>query len=241
MFWEGFYKSCEEYFCQNSEKNYFVFTDAEDVKYTNENSRINIIFQKKLGWPFDTLFRFKMFNTIDKQLENFDYIFFFNSNMVFQKSISESILPNNQEKLLAVLHPGFFDKPRTQFTYETNEKSLAFIPNDKGLYYFMGGFNGGIANNYIALIKKLEKNIEIDFKKGIIALWHDESHLNNYLVDRTPKILSPAFGYPDDTDIPFEKNIIILNKSNFGGHDFLRDIRKENKIIRFFQKVFSKR
>lgn len=32
IFWEDFYKTSEKYFLNNSEKHYFVFTDAQDRK-----------------------------------------------------------------------------------------------------------------------------------------------------------------------------------------------------------------
>lgn len=59
FFWDGFYKSANNYFCKNSEVHYFVFTEHSINKYGNE--RVNHIVQPKLGWPFDTLKRFHLF------------------------------------------------------------------------------------------------------------------------------------------------------------------------------------
>lgn len=218
IFWNDFYKSSENNFLVNSEKEYFLFTDG-NIKA--QNKKIHIIFQQKLGWPYDTLMRFKMFDSIKDQLRAFDYIFFINANMRFLVKIKEDFLPLD-EGLIAVKHPGFFNKVRAEFTYETNPASLAFIDSKEGEYYFMGGFNGGKVDEYLQLINTLRQNVQTDLENGIIALWHDESHLNKYLLNKSVKIMNPAFGYPEGWQLPFEKKVIILDKTKFGGHSYLR-------------------
>jgi hypothetical protein len=239
IFWENFYKSSEQYFLTQHAKEYFVFTD-KDIFPVNE--RIHLIHQEKLGWPFDTLMRFKMFSSIKDNLQNFDYIFFLNANMLFLKPIHDDILPNSKEKLLMLNHPGFFNKNREEYTYDRNPESIAYIHKDQGEYYFMGSFNGGCKDAYLDLICELEKNVDIDLKKEIIALWHDESHLNKYMLNRNAKILSPAYGYPEGWNLPFEQKIVILDKSKLGGHDYLRgnQIPKKKISIRKFLSKLSR-
>jgi len=219
VFWDNFYKSTEKYFLSNHKKEYFVFTDQE---ISPINNKVHIIYQKKLGWPYDTLLRFHMFYEISELLAKFNYIFFLNANMQCLVPITDEILPQ-KEGLMAVLHPGFFNKSRMQFTYETNPDSLACIHSEEGEHYFMGGFNGGKSKNYLDLIYLLASNIEKDLEKGIIAIWHDESHLNRYLVDKPTKVLNPSYGYAEGWELPFEPQIIILDKNKYGGHEFLRE------------------
>ena len=38
IFWKDFYTSCEKNFIPNSEKHYFVFTDAENIDFEKVNS-----------------------------------------------------------------------------------------------------------------------------------------------------------------------------------------------------------
>lgn len=231
-FWNDFYLTSEKFFLNNCEKEYFVFTDG---KIDIFNKRVHKIRQKKLGWPYDTLLRFRMFNTIKNELQNFDYIFFLNANIQFVESVDESILPTKQEKLLAVQHPGFYNKGRAEYTYETNPLSTAFINTYEGNDYYMGGFNGGVSTEYIKLIEILNASIDEDLKKGIIAVWHDESHLNKYLLNfKNLKVLDQSYGFPEDWDLPFKPKIIILNKDKVGGHELLRSKEKP-----FIKKVFS--
>lgn len=220
IFWEEFYKSSEKYFLSKSDKEYFVFTDAESI-YEENNSKIHKIYQENLNWPGNTLFRFKMFNKITDQLEKFDYIFFINANALFLKEVSEDILPR-EESLIVVQHPGFYNKERYQFTYDNNPQSLAYIPEDKGQVYVCGGFNGGTKNAYISLIKDLQRNIDEDYKNGIVALWHDESHINKYILEHKYKLLGPEYMSPEEKEMPFEKIVIVRDKNKYGGHDFLR-------------------
>lgn len=243
VFWEGFYRSSEEFFLTNHEKHYFVFTDSTFIKA--ENDRIHIIYQESLGWPYNTLLRFQFFLKAEKELEEFDYIYFLNSNMRFLTQVGEEALPSEKEDgLLAVLHPGYFDKTANNFPYERRKKSLAYIKHGAGKHYFMGGFNGGKAINYLDLIKTLNQNIQDDLSRKVIAVWHDESHLNAYLLNKNNRILSPAYGFAEDWPLPFEPKIVILDKTKFGGHHFLRETppRKagiSSKIKNWIKKIIS--
>ena len=236
VFWEGFYKSSEQYFLKDYMKEYFVFTNKEIFPV---NERVHKIYQEKLGWPYDTLMRFKMFNSVKESLASFDFIFFINANMRFLQPVGEEILPTAEEGLLVVKHPGFFNKQRQEFTYDSNPESLAYIPDHEGIHYFMGGLNGGRAQEYIELIESLSENIDIDLEKDIIALWHDESHLNKYMLNKDPKILDTSYGYPEGWELPCDKKVIILDKANFGGHDFLRDNTKPVRGQDFLMKIKS--
>ncbi|NDJ26967.1 hypothetical protein GW575_03205 [Campylobacter sp. MIT 19-121] len=153
IFWKDFFISCEKYFHPECQKEYFVFTDSNELYQEHENERIHKIFQENLGWPYNTLMRFHMFLKIEKELQEFDYIFFMNANVEFLKEVS--FLPT-KEQLIVVNHPGFYNKNPQDFTYDRNEKSLAYIPFEqdeekenlfygkiKGKYYVFGAFNGG--------------------------------------------------------------------------------------------------
>jgi Glycosyltransferase family 6 len=61
-----------------------------------------------------------------------DFLYFFNANIVFKTLINEAeFLPPSGKNLVAVLHPGFYNKKRKHFTYETNRLSSAYIAPDE--------------------------------------------------------------------------------------------------------------
>ena len=118
-FWEDFFKSAEKYFITEATKHYFVFTDTQNSIEGEDTKRVKRIYQQKLGWPYDTLMRFEIFLKAEKELEQMDYIFFFNANMKFIETVDTSFLPIDKN-LLGVKHPGFYMKKRHSFTYDTN-------------------------------------------------------------------------------------------------------------------------
>lgn len=219
IFFNSLYDSCEKYFLPNHKKTYYVFTDGEIKK----NDNIVKINQENLGWPYNTLRRFQMFNRIEEDLKNEDYLFFFNANMAFVDYVNEEVIPKKENNfLMGVNHPGFFNTPNTNFTYERRNNSVFYIPFGEGKYYYQGCFNGGNSEEFLKMSKILDNMIDVDLSNGIMPIWHDESALNWYYLDKNPLIVDSGYSYPENWNLPFNKKITQLDKNNFGGHTFLR-------------------
>lgn len=216
IFWKEFYDSFQKFFLPESFKEYFVFTDAGEI-YGQNYENIHKVYQGNLGWPGNTLKRFHMFMDIEERLEVFDFIFFFNSNLVCQEIITEKeFLPQKNQNLVVVKHPGWVNDMRLFYTYERRPKSQAYIPYNKGKYYVCGGVNGGRAAFYVKLIEDLRNAIDMDLERGIIARYHDESHLNKYILGRTDvRILGPEYCYPEGYNLSCRTKLLLLNKSNY--------------------------
>jgi hypothetical protein len=95
--------------------------------------------------------------------------------------------------------------------------------------YYQGCFNGGKSKNFLEMSICLADLIEKDLEQKIISIWHDETALNWYLLEKNPKILDPTFAYPDSRDIGGDVDghrdllkifgspkILQLNKDDFG-------------------------
>lgn len=223
IFWDTFYASCQEYFIPEAEKHYYVFTDSDVVP--RNNPHISIYEQSPKGFPLDSLLRFDMFISIEAEASKCDYLFFFNSNMQFQRTVQASeILPcEGDNGLVVVQNPGYYDKQDSiHLPFEKHRRSTAFIPysTDDHYEYYMGGVNGGTAAAYYDLIHHCSKNIHIDMDNNVMALYHDESHLNQYIHSHKARVLTPSFGFPEDSTIPFEPVCVILNKMKHGGSYF---------------------
>jgi len=234
----------EKNFIYSAEKHYFVFTDSKEIDFEKNNQNIHRIYQEDLGWPDNTLLRFTMFLGIKEDLSLMDYLFFFNANLiVLEKISSEEFLPKNNEKLVATLHPGFYNKKRKSFTYDRNKKSTAYISKNEGINYFAGGLNGGITQAFLEAICSMSNKIDTDTKNNVVAKWHDESHWNRYLIGRNDiKILTPSFLYPINKDLPFKPIILIRDKNNYGGHHALRNKRNNylNRLLVILKILFYK-
>ncbi len=215
VFWEQFYKSAQLHLLPGYDKHYFVFTDKKEI-FNSHHPHVHLFFQKPLQWPYPTLLRFQFFKNIEDQLKKFDYVYFFNANCRILKDITaQDILPLNGEAIVVTQHPGFWDKSNTEFTYERNPGSAAFVPVGKGNIYVAGGLNGGQADKYLSFINTCFNNVQADLEKGIIAVWHDESYLNEYILDKRVKVLHPGYLYPAGKQLPFEKIIHLENKKDF--------------------------
>jgi hypothetical protein len=223
-FWDNFYRSATTKFIPNAPKKFYVFTD-KPWKFWFRYKNVIPIFIPKTDWPYSTLYRFKYFLSIKNKIEKTDYLFFFNANVVFQEEINTEFLPDPNHEFIGVKHPGFYNKTKSEFTYERRASSKAYIPIDEGENYFMGGVNGGKAKAFLKMCKTLDENIDIDLSNNIISIWHDESHLNRYFLDNKEKvkILNPDYGFPEGWNLPFNPKILIRDKSLFGGHSFLRE------------------
>lgn len=228
-FWNGFYEACEKLFLTDAEKHYFIWTDCEDIiSQGNKNNNIHVIYQKVEEWPLPTLRRYSYFLSNKKELLKMDYLIFMNGNLVVKKRISyRDILPRGEERLFVTLSPGPFENVPMAFTYDRNPECSAYIPFGEGQFYFAGGFNGGYSEDYVEMAEVIAKRTEEDYSKGIIARWHDESHINRYMLDynKPYRILSPAYLFPEGGNQPFECKILILEKKNYGGHEKMRQIK----------------
>lgn len=217
IFWKDFYLSFEQYFIPQSEKHYFVFTDANSLYDEGNNPRIHKIYQEAYPWPYSTLKRYHIFMKHISLFENYDYIFFMNANVICTQPISDKdFLPRTMqgESLTVVQHPYAINKPPRHYTYERNPSSSAFISYSQGKYYICGGINGGTASAFCDLIRQVYFQIETDLKHGIIALWHDESHINKYILGRSDyRMLPPSYCYPEGAKLPYTPILVVREKS----------------------------
>lgn len=216
-FYEGFKNSIHN-FLPSMKKRLYVFTDSLDIK--NDDDAV-VIHQEKLGWPYDTLMRYHMFLKIEEQLKIHDYLFFFNANMVVLDKIEESeVIPEEDtDGLVAVLHSSFVN---SRGTFETRNESTACLKENEGQYYYQGCLNGGETESFLEMCKVLKTNIDTDLSKNIIAVWHDESHMNWYLDKKRVKKLHPGFSYPEALNLPYEKRILMFEKGIRGGAHWWR-------------------
>jgi histo-blood group ABO system transferase len=216
QFLQPLISSADLFFLKDHEVTYFVFTNQDVNIETNRNVvRINVEHKE---WPWMTLGRYKIFNDNSDKLSEMDYLFYSDVDMLFVDNIGDEII----EERVATQHPGYAG---TRGTPDTNPNSLAYVGMNEDMEYFAGGFNGGSSKEYLKMSSKLSSNIEKDYQNGIIAVWHDESHMNRYFIDNKPtKILNPSYCCNEGwLDCPFGRRLIALDKNH-------KEIRLENGI-----------
>jgi histo-blood group ABO system transferase len=233
---EDLINSVELNFLQDYKKMYFIATD--NSKYINklcEKLNVKYICNKicKKGFPLDTLYRYKYLLDFGIKVELYcDYIYYLDVDMRIVDKVGEEILPNKNKPLVGTKHPGFAFSNNKNGSPETRDISTAYInPDDYKNIYIAGGFNGGYSFYFRQMAITIQNNINIDKSKDIMAVWHDESHLNKYFIDNFDmfNILEPDYCYPENyhEEIPCSQKILALNKN----HHKIRNITSKNKIL----------
>lgn len=204
--------SADEFFLKDHEVTYYVFTnnDISDIKSDRKIEKIQI---DHMPFPFISLFRYKLFYKFRAHLIEEDYIYYSDVDMLFVDKVGDEILG----VLVGTQHPGFTGLKGSP---ETRKHSNAYINENDIINYYAGGFNGGSTYSFVVMAEQIEKWIDDDLNNGIIAVWHDESHLNRYMnLKREPDIiLSPSYCHSkkvlDRRGLHFEPKLIALDKNH---------------------------
>lgn len=210
QFVEKLYSDIAEKFLPGSDINCLLFTDHEVE--TSDNVRVHYIEHEP--WPMPTLKRYNYFMKEKDFILQHDYCYYLDADMRIDNPVGEEILGD----LVFTKHPYQSFHTIEDMSYDRNPKSLAYVPFGEGRTYYAGGFNGGRTKNFIEMSGIIADRVNKDLENGIIALWHDESHMNRYLIDNPPSLqLSPSYCYAEEfygTDYPFEPKIIALKKNH---------------------------
>lgn len=192
------FDSIKNNFLIDHEVDIFLFTDSCE-EFGDNIKKYNI---KRKGFPGDTLFRYHYFLLAEKELLKYDFLFYLDADLYIEKPIGEEIISD----IVAVHHPGFFKK--NNGTFERRQASTAFVEPNINSPYFCGGVQGGRTECYLSACKQIKENINIDISKGVMAVWHDESHWNRFLLDNKPTLeLDPRYCYPTDAYFPWIENL----------------------------------
>ncbi|MCF0195768.1 MAG: hypothetical protein HUK03_00710 [Bacteroidaceae bacterium] len=233
-FWDEFYQSAEQYLMPGVEKHYYVFTDGGLIA---PDKKTSVLHQDDMGWPLNTLFRFKMFLRIKEQLQQHDYLFFMNGNMKVVRPISpEEFLPT-EEGLMAMVHA---DREMGEMRHERRQQSVCYVSDEEAEYYYAGGLNGGKTALYLDLLQACDQLTDHDLAAGIMPVFHDETVINRYLAGKAVKRLDKRYGKPANWRLPKEPKIILRTKEKVLGRNWLRNYKNREHTNTWLRKLLRK-
>ena len=234
-FWDIFYPACQAFFCVDAEKGYELFTDSErllNLSYPNVTAHK----VADNGFIVNVSSKSKFMCGIDRQMRQYDYIFYLNGNFRFLSPIytREVISQCPDFTFTALSFKEYLSKPLEELPYDRNPLSGAYIPVGKGERYYQGGFFGGTYRDIMKFNRWAAQTIENDLHNGIIARFHDESYLNRYLIDKNPLTIDNEYAYYPATTYKGNYKAELIDKAAFFGRDKLFDIRDK-----YFQANYS--
>lgn len=215
-------KSIDDFLFKDSKILVIVHTNSSIEGINPEHKRIKILKNEieHEPWPYTTLKRFHYFNKAKSIIEKSDYSFYIDADSLFIGEIKEDFLP--EIGMIGTIHPCLSIGNGTP---ERNPNSKAFISPSENNRYFCGGFFGGDSKSFLQMSEKIFNNIEEDLSKDIIAIWHDESHINRFFLDNSPSlILEPPFAVAESLmEKQDSSKVLFLDKNLKGGHEFFRN------------------
>ncbi len=185
-----------------------VFTDKPDqfLNLKATKNPINVIEIPSLGWPFATLLRYSIFRKHFSKI-NGEIVLYLDADTEVATSLQlddfKSALGDSDVAL--VLHPGFFGLKNYYNKlfalrigpWETSKSSSAYVRRSLRKRYVCGGVWFGRKTAIKSLVYLLAEQVDADNKRGIIAKWHDESHLNSWFSRNPCSVLDPSWAYSD--------------------------------------------
>lgn len=186
---------------------FLIFTDNPNLVAQNLSQRKDLNFElmeiPSYGWPEATLFRYELISYGSYLEDELIAYLDADSRVMFDEFISN--LFGEKEKISLVKHPGFawpsigffIRNPMKSLirvahllitgfreggfgTWEKEPHSLAYVKPENRKDYFCGGLWWGPQGPILDMCSQLSRRIRLDYEKGVIARWHDESHLNWY-------------------------------------------------------------
>lgn len=218
-----YYENIHEYFLPDAEKTFLVFTDGqgdfpEDVKLYK---------QEHLEWPYITLTRFGIIKNAEEEIKKNDWFIFIDADALVVDKIESKDFFDETKSFFGVHHPCHFMKmpPHNKFpgAFETNPLSKSSVTeNDDLSVYYQGCLWGGKVPDIFELIDELDQRVNEELENNVIALWHDESHLNKFFIENKNRVhtLGPEFAYPEvfSDHCNFDPKIVHLAKDNSRYH-----------------------
>ena len=209
-----FHASCRKFLLPETPKHLFVMTDRVDADFFRASKDATAVYTEHRPWPFPTLLRFRYITAIAPQLRAFSHLIAIDADTRVCSTIRERTFFGHPKPLFGVQHPGFVGK---RGSFETDARSRACVgPTDDASVYWAGGMWGGTIDAALQLAEELAGRIDDDLSRGVIAVWHDESHLNKFFSENRARVHmhNPGYMYPESWRLFYRKRILALDKNH---------------------------
>ena len=212
-FFPKYYETCEELLFPGVKKQYYVFTDG-GIFGDEIPDHITAIKIPHKEWPSITLERFHTILLAEELIQEHDWLLFLDADMRVDAVVNSEEVLNDEKDFIAVHHPCHYNTGTGDF--ERRPESEACITGNP-LQYYQGCLWGGKMEAVIPMMKLLKERVDKDYSNDIIAVWHDESHLNRFFIENQDRVhaIPPDYAYPECfPQYPYQRKIVHLAKDN---------------------------
>jgi hypothetical protein len=233
-YWLDMVKSAYLVVGEGTSLNFYLFTDQPDriheIDQFRDRFRFSVVQIPSYGWPDATIKRYEIIHEHRYLLEN-RVLLYLDSDMLIQQDFVPGILRLLQgSEMVLVLHPGYFrptgfdllslylSNPKMLVrdvalrikcgglgAWETREKSVSFVPRNQRIRYVCGGTWFGLNRTFLGYVQHLKEQVALDDENLVMAVWHDESHLNKLANNFKLSFVDPRYCF--DPRFPNLKNL----------------------------------
>ncbi|NXT19994.1 BGAT1 transferase, partial [Syrrhaptes paradoxus] len=198
---QGFMSSANKYFLAGHQVNFYVFTDnPEQISHLHmapENHLFVIPLQNLSRWQDISMSCMDIISRYIRSRFRYEVDYLYSIDIAVQ--LFEHIGVEIIDTLVGTISSWQYAARRESKSYETRNESQAAIPEGEGDFYYTASFYGGSVAEVYKLTRACSKGLMEDREKGIEARWHDESHLNKYLLYHKPtRLLSPEYCWDEE-------------------------------------------
>lgn len=225
-YWKKMVISADERSSESDRIIFFVFTDqiekVEEFSKTLKNVKVTGHSIQSYGWPDATLLRYQIFRDQYSKM-NTDVLMHLDADMFLVANPWEKVRKlSANDQICLIEHPGFWRSkglsrvtfylryPLTMYkdlrmminvggigAWETHTQSTAFVPRKLRKRYFCGGTWFGPRKKIGEMLEELSRQVSEDKTNGVIAKWHDESHLNKWAIKKSINTYSPELCFDE--------------------------------------------
>lgn len=223
--WRRMFASAQEHFFPSDSLTMHLFTDevteAQAIRPTSSRVEIRVHEVPSWGWPDATLLRFRAICDYASEIKG-EIACWLDADMLVLRSTGDELKPKAWLNGLAfVHHPGYWrpvgrhklinwlTNPGVALgdarwllqgrapigAWEFDSKSRAYVPPLERVTYICGGAWFGWTDRILQMSEVLARRTDEDLNQGVIARWHDESHVNWYLAHNSATVLGPEYCY----------------------------------------------
>uniref|UniRef100_A0A674JU31 Glycosyltransferase 6 domain containing 1 n=1 Tax=Terrapene triunguis TaxID=2587831 RepID=A0A674JU31_9SAUR len=179
--------------------NFYLFTDHPEkvpsMKLAPEKRLFIIPVQNYSWWQDISMNRMDIISNHIRSHWRYevDYLYSMDTNVQMFEHIGVEIV----DTLVGTISSWQYTKPWDSNSYERRPESRAAIPSGEGDFYYAASFYRGSMSEIYKLT--CFKGVTEDRANGIEAKWHEESHLNKYLLYHKPtRLLSPEYYWDEE-------------------------------------------